>query len=100
MSKPYEMDPVAIIEEEARAMAQSFGICSPEDAAQSLMDRILIRLGGELIYLPKRSARRRRRDREELLSRFNGRNLFELAREYGITPRHLRRVLAGTASEE
>ena len=99
MRKPSEIDPVAIIEDEARAMAQAFGICSPDAAAESLVDRILHRLGGELVYLPKRTARRRARDREELTRRFNGQNLFELAREYGITPRHLRRVLAETVSE-
>lgn len=95
MTEPHSSDePLAIIEEEARAMAQCFGVAAPDEAAASLMDRILLRLGGEHIYFPKRRTRARQRDREELLKRFDGRNLFELAREFGMTPRHLRRILS------
>jgi Mor family transcriptional regulator len=86
-------DPIAIIEQEARAMAQCFGVARADEAAASLVDRILLRLGGELVYLPKRSARNRKRDREELIRKFTGNNLLELAREYGVTARHLRRIL-------
>ena len=96
MTEPLDHDePLAIIEEEARAMAQCFGVAAPDEAAASLIDRILLRLGGAHIYVPKRRARSRRRDRVELQSRFNGSNLFELAKEFGMTPRHLRRILAG-----
>lgn len=95
MTEPHSSDePLAIIEEEARAMAQCFGVAAPDEAAASLIDRILLRLGGELVYLPKRTARRRKKDREEVALKFNGNNLFELAQEYGFTPRHLRRILA------
>lgn len=96
MTEPHASDePLAIIEEEARAMAQCFGVAAPDEAAASLIDRILLRLGGELVYLPRRSARNRQRDRDEVIRKFNGTNLFELAQEYGFTPRHLRRILAG-----
>lgn len=95
MSEPHSSDePLAIIEEEARAMAKCFGVSAPDEAAASLVDRILLRLGGEHIYVPKRRASARQRDREQLQKRFNGTNLFELAREFGMTPRHLRRILA------
>ena len=91
---PYPDEPLAIIEEEARAVARCFGVAIPEAAAASLIDRIVLRLGGAHVYLPKRTSRDRNRIRSEIFSRFNGRNLFELAREYELTPRHLRRILA------
>lgn len=91
---PHADEPLAIIEEEARAVAQCFGVAMPEVAAASLIDRILLRLGGANVYLPKRTSRDRDRIRSEIISRFDGRNLFQLAREYDMTPRHLRRILA------
>lgn len=92
-------EPLSIIEEEARAMAQCFGVAAPAEAAASLIDRILMRLGGAHIYVPKRRAQSRQRDKKELIARFNGNNLFELAKEYGMTPRHLRRLLAEKAKQ-
>ncbi|CAN7332551.1 Mor transcription activator family protein [Variovorax paradoxus] len=87
-------EPLSIIEEEARAMAVCFGAAAPDEAASSLVDRILLRLGGAHVYLPKRSARSRKKTHEEIIRRFNGTNLFELARAYGISPRHLRRIIS------
>ncbi|RRH82296.1 hypothetical protein EH244_26980 [Variovorax beijingensis] len=87
--------PLAVIEEEARAMAQCFGIGNPAEAAASLIDRILMRLGGAHIYVPKKSTQKREQIHYEIQSRFNGGNLFELARQYGLTPRHVRRIIAG-----
>ncbi|WP_145760846.1 Mor transcription activator family protein [Variovorax atrisoli] len=87
-------EPLAIIEEEACAVARCFGIPMPEAAAASLVDRIVLRLGGAHVYLPKKTPRERDRIRTEIFARFNGRNLHELARDYEITPRHLRRILA------
>jgi Mor family transcriptional regulator len=93
---PHPDEPLAIIEEEARAVAQRFGVAMPEAAAASLIDRIVLRLGGVHVYLPKRTSRDRNRIRTEIFTRFNGRNLFELAQEYKMTPRHLRRILAAS----
>lgn len=97
MKSPSQIDdePLTIIEEEARAMARCFGASAPDQAAASLIDRILLRLGGAHVYLPKRSARERRQIYLEIAVRFNGSNLFELAKEYQMTPRHLRRIISG-----
>lgn len=82
-----------IIEEEARAVAQCFGVLRADAAASALIERLLLRLNGAHIYMPKQSARDRRVKHVEIARRFNGSNLFELAREFGMTPRHLRRIL-------
>jgi len=94
VSPAYPDEPLAIIEEEARAVAQCFGVPMPEAAAASLVERIILRLGGTHIYLPKRTSRDKNRVHNEIAERFNGKNLFELAQAYGITPRHVRRILA------
>ncbi|WP_409976485.1 Mor transcription activator family protein [Variovorax sp. CY25R-8] len=75
-------------------MAKCFGVTAPDQAAASLVDRIMLRLGGAHIYVPRRTTRERLRTYGEIANRFNGSNLFELAREYGMTPRHLRRIIA------
>lgn len=75
-------------------MARAFGVPVPEEAAASLIERILLRLGGAHIYVPRRTARARQKVHAEIAEKFNGSNLFELAREYEITPRHLRRIIA------
>lgn len=92
-SPTYSNEPLAIIEEEARAMAVSFGISTPEAAAECLVDRIVQRLGGTHVYLPKKSSRERQATHVEIAALFNGTNLFELAKRYGMTPRHVRRIL-------
>lgn len=67
-------------------MARAFGVATEEEAAASLMERLIFRLGGAHLYLPKRTAKERQRVSREIVQRFNGRNLFELAREYDLTP--------------
>lgn len=47
-------DPIAVIEDEARAVARSFGISASEDVAAMFVERIMLRLGGEAIYVPRR----------------------------------------------
>lgn len=90
---PYSEEPLAVIEEEARAMAACFGVVAADEAAASLVDRVRKRLGGTHIYIPQRTARERAKLHQEIVSKFNGRNLRELAREHELTPRHVRRIL-------
>jgi Mor family transcriptional regulator len=90
--KPTE-DAMKVIEEEARAVAQCFGVADCQGAAAALRDRIVMRLGGAHIYVPQRRALERARVIAEMRSRFNGRNAGELAREYGLSSRHARRIL-------
>lgn len=81
---------LAILEHESRAVATAFGVPLPDDMAAALVDRILHRLGGERVYLPKR----RPVPADVVASRFNGRNFDELARELGCHASTVRRKLA------
>jgi Mor family transcriptional regulator len=82
---------VSVIEQEARAVAASFGVSVPDDAAAALVQRLLIRLGGERLYLPRRRAALQRH--EEIRARYTGGNVADLAREFGLTTRSVRRIV-------
>lgn len=86
---------MTVIEEEAKAVAQCFGVVDCEAAAAALRDRIVMRLGGAHIYVPQRRALERARIVAEMRARFTGGNGAELAREYGLSSRHARRILTG-----
>ena len=86
-------DPVAVIEQEARAVALSFGVSAPDDAAAALVDRVLMRLGGDRLYLPKKRSESPRARHQEIRNRFKGDNVAELAREFKLTPRSVRRIV-------
>lgn len=87
-------DPVAVIEQEARAVALSFGVSTPDDAAAALVERVLMRLGGGQLYLPKKRAESPRARHQEIRARFRGDNVTELAREFGLTARSVRRIVS------
>ena len=85
-----EIKAIEILERESRAVGLAFGVKVPDDMAAALVDRILHRLGGERVYLPKR----RPVPADVVASRFNGRNFDELARELGCHASTVRRKLA------
>jgi len=97
MSLRRTLDPISILEEEARAVAQCFGVAASDAIAAALIDRMIARLGGTHVYIPLGEARRREAERQlvknEIRKRFDGTNLKELAREYSLSPRHVRRIL-------
>ena len=85
-------DTVSVIKQEARAVALSFGVSTPDDAADALIDRLLMRLGGDRLYLPKQRAASARH--REIRARFNGGNAAELAQEFGLTARRVRQIVS------
>lgn len=87
-------NPVAVIEQETRAVALSFGVSTPDDLAAALVERVLMRLGGGQLYLPKKRAESPRARNQEIRARFRGDNVAELAREFGLTARSVRRIVS------
>ena len=49
--------------------------------------------GGDCIYIPQRSTLERDLRREAILGEFNGSNIRQLARKYGLSERHVRSIL-------
>ena len=87
-----EIKAIEILERESRAVGLAFGVKVPDDMAAALVDRILHRLGGERVYLPKR----RPVSADVVASGFNGINFDELARQFGCTPRTIRNKLGSS----
>jgi Mor family transcriptional regulator len=74
-------------------MALCHGVEACDQAATALLDRLSLRLGGAHIYIPQERAMNRARVIEEIRRRFDGTNVNGLAREYGLSTRHVRRIL-------
>ena len=65
--------PVSVIEQEARAIALSVGISTPDDAAAALVERVLMRLVGGQLKLPKKRAESPRARHQEIRAQFRHR---------------------------
>ena len=55
--------------------------------------KIIDTAGGEFLYFPKRSTLERDLRREAILREFDGTNVRQLARKYGLSERHVRSIL-------
>ena len=92
-------DFTAILHQEARAAAASFGLPASADLAESIVDRIRHRCGGYEVYVPKRASRAQSAiTHAQIRARFNGANLAELARAAGKSERQIRRIVQAGAS--
>lgn len=89
-----EEDPLAIINEEAKAVAMHYGATWCDEAAALLARRIASRLGGSQLYVPMQTAADRKARDAQLRGRFDGTNVRALAREFRTSERTVRRVLA------
>lgn len=86
-------DPLSIIEDEARAVAVCYGAQWCDEAAATLVRRIVMRLGGTQVYVPRQTVADRAWRDSQIRERFNGCNIRELARDYGIAERTIRRIV-------
>ena len=62
--------------------------------------KIIDTAGGEFLYFPKRSTLERDLRREAILREFDGTNLRQLARKYGLSERHVRSILQKEGSHK
>ena len=84
---------LAIIAREVTSAAASFGITCPGDLAQSVIERIVKRIGGQKIYIPSETAAQARRRAALIRAQFNGNNYAELGRLHKLEPRSVRRII-------
>jgi Mor family transcriptional regulator len=89
---PPDTPALAIIAREVASAAASFGIACPCDLAQSVIERIVKRIGGQKIYIPSETAAQARRRSALIRAQFNGSNYAELARLHKLTPRQVRNI--------
>lgn len=88
------VDPIAIIEEEAKDAAVALGVSGPlmNDFAKAIAARVALRFRGQQVYFA--GLRRRREDRDQRIrGRFNGRNYDEIARDEGLSERQVRNII-------
>ncbi len=88
------IDPIAILHEEAVALAIAHGADRCEEFAANLVRRFKYRMGGVNAYIRSQKAEQRALVAEEIRQRYNGRNAGELAREFHMTPRNVRYILS------
>lgn len=93
MTTNNRFDPIEIIRSEAHATALSFGVSMPDEMAASLVERIQERLAGTPVYIASRSSQQREQQYAYIRGHFNGSNVNALARETGLSPRSVRRIL-------
>lgn len=55
--------------------------------------KIIDTAGGEFLYFPKRSTLERELRRQAIVREYDGTNLRQLSRKYGLTDRHVRTIL-------
>lgn len=94
MTKPAkEPGLIDIIQEEILETAPFFGIHPQiaEDHAKAVIDKLRLRLGGSECYMAKHERTRRNAD---IRSKWRGNNLEELSREYLLTTRQIRYIVA------
>ena len=90
----YTTDLAAVLHEEAFATAAALGLPAGGDLAASIVDRVMLRLGGREVYVPKRAGRTQTAlAHARIRARFTGTNQAELAREAGMSARQIRRIL-------
>lgn len=88
-----KLDPIAVLREELAAAALCHGVERVEDLTEELVRRYVARLGGVQVYVRSKRSREKSKIADEIRERFTGRNAMELANEYGLTTRHVRRLL-------
>ncbi|MCW5648360.1 MAG: hypothetical protein KIS62_01305 [Ramlibacter sp.] len=88
-----QQSPLDVIAEEARAVAQFFGVAACDVAAQMLVRRVASRLGGKEIYFPAGKFKKAI-EHAEVCRLFNGTNYDEVAKVMGMSTRQVRRIVA------
>lgn len=94
-SSGHKLDPIAVLREELAAAAVCHGVERVEDLTEALVTRVVQRLGGGYVYVTTQRGLKKKRMTEEIRQRFNGVNIRELSQAYGISARHVRRIVEG-----
>jgi Mor family transcriptional regulator len=85
-------DPIDVIQQEAAAVAACFGVPAPADMAAALVERLTMRFAGCDLYVPRMPRRARTMRDREIRRKWSGANAAELALEYDLSERQVRRI--------
>lgn len=93
MSKKTE-ELIDVLDAELRAAGLCFGVDRADDMAQSVLRRVVKRLGGQSIYV-RTTVRNRAKIEQAVKHDFNGNNQTEVARKQGVSVRTVYRIISG-----
>ena len=104
MQNPTTLGPVAQNEPSAdalcvmcsvfRATLNAFSIQCPPELEMAFADRAVNSLGGEQLYFPRVSAKRRKENKEWIEKHWTGSNIKELSRATGLSERRVRQLVS------
>ncbi|GEQ77403.1 hypothetical protein CTTA_4408 [Comamonas testosteroni] len=95
VSATKQLDAIAVLREELAAAALCHGVERVEDLTEDLVRRYVQRLGGGYVYVTTQHGLKKKQMAEEIRQRFNGINIRELSHIYGLSIRHVRRIVEG-----
>jgi len=90
----HKLDPIAVLREELAAAAVCHGVERVEDLTEELVSRYVQRLGGAQVYVKSKRSVEQSKVAAQIRARFTGRNARDLAAEFGLTLRHVRRLVS------
>jgi Mor family transcriptional regulator len=93
-STQVKLDPLTILREELIAAALCHGVERCEELADSTVKRYVDRMGGVQTYVKSQKRVDATRVASEIVRRHNGRNTFELAREFSLSIRQVQRIIS------
>ena len=93
VSSNSKLDPIAVLREELAAAALCHGVERVEDLTEELVRRYVQRLGGLTVYVRNARMLDSERVAQEIRARFDGCNARELATQYGLSVRWVRKIL-------
>lgn len=98
MSKKTE-ELIDVLDSELRAAGLCFGVDRADDMAQSVLRRVVKRLGGRRVYV-RTTVRSRAAVEQAVVRDFTGGNQAEVARKQGVSVRTVYRILSGESTQQ
>lgn len=93
MTKKNTLELIDVLREELNAAGLCFGVDRSSDLTESVVRRVVSRVGGMNVYA-RASVRSRAEIKSAIVREFNGANLREVARRHGVSERTVYRVMS------
>lgn len=99
MTKKNTLELIDVLREELDAAGLCFGVDRSRDLTESVVRRVVSRVGGMHLYA-RTSVRSRGEVKAAIVREFNGANLREVARRHGVSERTVYRAVSEARQSE
>jgi len=89
---------ISLICEAVHVVARKHGAVWCKEADAALRQQLCVDMGGAQFYVPRQSFVARKERNEQIVARFNGHNIRDLAREFRTSERTVRRILTSRST--